>query len=219
MRETKDSLITSQTDLFLQLYRKQIIGVTGTKGKSTTASLIYHIVRQQQSNALLTGNIGIAPLDTHTDIDDKTIIIQEMSAHQLEHIHVAPHIAVFLNLFEEHLDHFTTREHYYAAKRNILMRQNNNDIAILNAEESLNGALEAHIKYPAEVARFALSPAHGLTACIENGSIVMNDEEGSLSFPVDELGIAGAHNHLNAMAAMIAARRAGISRDTYPAGA
>ena len=85
---------SSLTDLFLQVYGDLTIGVTGTKGKSTTASLIHHLI----PGSILAGNIGIPLFDILDDLHEDSIVVAELSCHQLENIHRAPHIAVLLNL-------------------------------------------------------------------------------------------------------------------------
>jgi len=124
--------ITSQTDLFLQYYSNQTIGVTGTKGKSTTASLIKHFLDAANKKSLLLGNIGVPAFDRIDDIDDDTIIVYELSAHQLEYNHNSPHIAVLLNVFHEHLDYFNSFESYTNAKFNICSYQNEGDRLIIH---------------------------------------------------------------------------------------
>lgn len=120
---------TSVTQLFLQQFSGQTIGVTGTKGKSTTVSLLYHVLRScQHRPVVLVGNIGIPCLDQCDVIDPDTIVVFELSCHQLDHLMVSPHIAVFLNLFEEHLDHYDTLDRYFAAKANITLHQGPGDI-------------------------------------------------------------------------------------------
>ncbi|HML84191.1 MAG TPA: Mur ligase family protein, partial [Bacteroidales bacterium] len=97
--------ITSQTELFLSAYGPQTLGITGTKGKSTTTSLIYHILKTYTDKVVLTGNIGIPPFTVVDQLDPATAVVMELSAHQLELVKHCPHISVLLNLFEEHLDH------------------------------------------------------------------------------------------------------------------
>ena len=80
------SKITSQTDLFLEAFHNQVIGITGTKGKSTTSTLIYHLIKESGNDAILAGNIGIPILDCVNDINERTIIVYELSAHQLQFI-------------------------------------------------------------------------------------------------------------------------------------
>ena len=122
--------ITSQTDLFMRVYHQRIIGVTGTKGKSTTSSLIYHVLKCAGYDTQLVGNIGKPSFDIIDDISENTIIVYELSAHQLEYIQASPYIAVLLNIYEEHFDHYATPEDYYNAKKNIYRFQTPNDLLI-----------------------------------------------------------------------------------------
>lgn len=134
---------TSQTELFLDEFAARTIGVTGTKGKSTTASMIAHVLNvcfeAEESDvklmdestekgecckkAILLGNIGKPCFDMIDEIDENTWIVFELSCHQLLHINKAPHVAVFLNLFEEHLDYYGTMDKYFGAKANIISHQ------------------------------------------------------------------------------------------------
>ena len=119
---------TSQTALFLEEFASQTIGVTGTKGKSTVSSLTYHALKECTShNILLVGNLGFPCLDYYDSIDDDTVIVFEMSCHQLSDLKISPHIGIFLNLFEEHLDYYGTFERYARAKMNIALHQNVDD--------------------------------------------------------------------------------------------
>ena len=119
---------TSMTDLFLGQFSEQVIGVTGTKGKSTTSSLIYTVLSKCSGRpALLVGNIGFPALDYYGEITDDTVIVFEMSCHQLAHAKISPHIAVFLNLYEEHLDYYGTMDKYFGAKANITLHQKPGD--------------------------------------------------------------------------------------------
>ena len=115
--------LTSLTDLFLQVYGDMTIGVTGTKGKSTTASLIHHLL----PGSILAGNIGIPLFDILDELREDSIVVAELSCHQLENIHRAPHISVFLNLFQEHLDHYENYLGYKMAKMQIALKQREGD--------------------------------------------------------------------------------------------
>ena len=119
---------TSATELFLGQFGAQTIGITGTKGKSTTSSLLYHVLSRCQARpVILVGNIGIPCLDAYDGIDDDTIVVFELSCHQLDHLKVSPHVAVFLNLYEEHLDYYKTMDKYFHAKANITLHQKPED--------------------------------------------------------------------------------------------
>lgn len=122
--EGDDPKFTSQTELFLEAYRDQVIGITGTKGKSTTSSLLFTVLSKCTDRpVLLLGNIGQPCLDYYDSMTDDTIVVYEMSCHQLCHNQVSPHIGVFINLYEEHLDYYGTVDKYFAAKARVTTNQ------------------------------------------------------------------------------------------------
>lgn len=125
--DTTNINITSQIELILEVARNRVIGVTGTKGKSTTSSLIYSILKENNVDTILAGNIGIPVLSRLDEITDKTIIVLEMSSHQLEFLNYSPHIGVILNLFEDHLDHAGSVKHYHESKLNMFKYQTSDD--------------------------------------------------------------------------------------------
>jgi len=129
------SKISSQTDLFLQAFSPQCIGITGTKGKSTTASLLFHVLKNLYPNTLIAGNIGIPLFDIVEQMDAETKIVIELSSHQLEFVRKSPHISILLNLFEEHLDHYNSYKDYQLAKFNIARYQSDNDYFIYNLND------------------------------------------------------------------------------------
>ncbi len=131
--ETKDKII-SQTEMLMRLHPCKIIGVTGTKGKSTTASLIYHFLRNCGFKTMLIGNIGVPPLQRLEEMTEDTVAVCEMSCHQLEFVSHSPDIAVLLNIYPEHLDHYVSFDAYAQAKRNIVRFQENSGIALVNKE-------------------------------------------------------------------------------------
>ncbi len=122
--------IYSQLELLLMVNRKNVIGVTGTKGKSTTSTLIYNVIKEQNDNVYLAGNIGVPIFDLLDEFDDESLLVIEMSSHQLEFVHHSPHIGIILNLYEDHLDHAGTIKHYHECKMHMFDYQSNNDIAI-----------------------------------------------------------------------------------------
>ena len=137
--------ISSQMELFMQFFSNYTIGITGTKGKSTTSSLIYSILKEQNKDCLLLGNIG-KPIFEYVDkINENTILVLEMSAHQLEFMTHSPNIAILLNVFEEHLDHYKSYEDYIKAKCNIYKFQNENDHFLYSID---NEKLREYVKFP-----------------------------------------------------------------------
>lgn len=127
--------ITSQSDIFLQFFASQTIAISGTKGKSTTSSLIYKIIKDQTPNVVFAGNIGVPLFETIEHIDKDTIIVAEMSAHQLQFIKRSPHISVLLNLYEEHLDHFSDCNEYWNAKFNLASKQSKSDYFVFDSDD------------------------------------------------------------------------------------
>ena len=126
--------ISSQISLLLDFFDISIIGVTGTKGKSTTTSLIYEMIKAQKEDVLLGGNIGIPVFDNIEKITPNSTYVIELSAYQLQHIHTSPKISVLLNLFEEHIDFFGNLENYYNAKINIAKYQQADNFLIYKGD-------------------------------------------------------------------------------------
>lgn len=124
--------ITSQTELFLENTKSYTIGITGTKGKSTTSSLIYNMLIEQNKPAYLLGNIGTPIFEQIENINDKDTVVLEISSHTLEHLKKSTNIAIILNIYEEHLDHYESFEKYAKAKLNLIKYQKEQDVAIFN---------------------------------------------------------------------------------------
>lgn len=126
--------ISSAIKLFLRLCPGKIIGVTGTKGKGTTATLIYQILKKAGKDVYLAGNIGKPMLELLPVISDKSYVVLEMSSFQLIDLEISPHIAVVLNITLDHMDWHKNREEYINAKKNIVGYQSAPDWAVLNEE-------------------------------------------------------------------------------------
>ena len=127
--------ITSQLELFLNFVPNKIIGITGTKGKSTTSSMIYKVLKEQELDVLLLGNIGVPLLDMIDDIKEDTILVIEMSSHQLEFVDKSPYISILTNLYQEHLDHYNSYDEYINAKLNICKYQTKDNYFIYNKDD------------------------------------------------------------------------------------
>ena len=202
--ETDDDRFTSQTEIFLECFRDITVGITGTKGKSTTSAMCAQLFKELPGKkVILVGNIGLPALDHFDEIDDDTYVVYEMSCHQLRSLRTSPHIAVFLNLFEEHLDYYVTMEKYFAAKANIAKNQLEGDICIC-------GENVPYIESKAKKVVIAPPAADG-------GGDEGTDKtvEGIYGkFKEYSLGILGEHNVLNAnFAAYIAGEIFGLGDD------
>jgi UDP-N-acetylmuramoylalanine--D-glutamate ligase len=206
-------ILTSQTDLFLQNYRGQIIGVTGTKGKSTTSSLLYHIIHLYRKNSLLVGNIGLPPLNFIDTIDQDTVIIYEISSHQLEGVTCSPHIAILLNLYQEHLDHYASFEHYQSAKFNIARFQNENDVFIFNQDDQLILRFLVNLRLRSQMYGFTLSHPKTITRgcyATDHETIIFKSGHIQSKFTIGTPSVKGEHNFMNIMAVIAACKVSGI---------
>ena len=129
--------IKSQLELLFEFFENFTIGVTGTKGKSTTSSLIYKILQDQGKKSIFMGNIGVPVFNYIDEIDPDEYIVLEMSSHQLEYMEMSPNIAILLNIFEEHLDHYESYLKYVEAKCNIYRYQKENDYFLYNSDNEM----------------------------------------------------------------------------------
>ncbi|MBU2650170.1 MAG: UDP-N-acetylmuramoyl-L-alanine--D-glutamate ligase [Bacteroidetes bacterium] len=206
--------ITSQADIFLGEYGRQIIGVTGTKGKSTTSSLIAHILNKSGKKVLLVGNIGIPPFDLYEEITPETHIVYELSSHQLETVCHSPAIAIILNFFEEHLDHYRSYAEYINSKLNILRYQKPENIAILNHDDRDLMELYYQEGLCSVVRVYSLLGMDG-DGCRSGGTEIICRLHGKEhSFDIGKgLPIPGEHNKYNIMAALLACLETGAERN------
>lgn len=131
------SKVTSQVELLFEFFNVKTIGITGTKGKSTTSSLIYKILSEQNVNCKFMGNIGLPVFDYVDELKEGMTIVLELSSHQLEFVKHSPNIAILLNIFEEHLDHYDSYQKYAEAKCNIYKYQNENDYFLYNIDNEM----------------------------------------------------------------------------------
>ncbi|OGV91107.1 UDP-N-acetylmuramoylalanine--D-glutamate ligase [Microgenomates group bacterium RIFCSPLOWO2_01_FULL_46_13] len=124
--------ILSQTKLFFKFFPGTIIGITGTKGKSTTTKLTYDILRKVFPEVILIGNIGKPALEVFDSAKKTTIAVYELSSHQLGDLTQSPHIAVLLEMVPEHLDYYQNEQQYYDAKGSICRYQKAEDYIVFN---------------------------------------------------------------------------------------
>ena len=133
-----DTEVSCQVDLFLRFAPCRKIGITGSKGKTTTSTLTYEMLKSAGFDARLIGNIGIPVFETLETLTDDTVAVIEMSSHQLEFTRTSPEIAILTNVYEEHLDHYKGGfEGYLNAKLNIMRYQKDGNVFIYNETQGI----------------------------------------------------------------------------------
>lgn len=198
----RDKAFWAKTTTVVQLFfenvkTKNIIGVTGTKGKGTTATLIYEMLKAGGKPALLGGNIGKSPLDFIKDVGSDSWVVLELSSFQLYNLTYSPHIGVCLMVAPEHMDWHGDLDEYIDSKSNLFRHQKPVDIAIYNPD---NG-------YSQRIA--SVSPGHKIPYTKPPGAylredgqiIVIKDIE---IIPKSEVKLLGKHNLDNICAACTA---------------
>lgn len=153
-QKKKRRIETDFSIFFQSVKRDQVIGVTGTKGKSTTASLIYEALKTKYKNIVLAGNIGKSVLDTLESIDPETLVVLEISSFQMEGLiarHTSPKYAVITNIYPDHLNYHPNMIAYTEAKRMIAFYQKSGDFLFLNRDDPTLNKLEFIENLKAEV--------------------------------------------------------------------
>lgn len=195
---------SSELELLLKYNGKNTIGVTATKGKSTTSTLAYEVIKACNPNVKLLGNIGTAIFDEIESIREDTLCVVEMSALQLEYVVDSPHIGVIINLYEDHLDHAGSVEHYHQDKLNMFKYQGKEDYAIYSKDiEPLNSYIDS--KYKAHKYGICLKNDNSEnTTHIDGDYVVLNNEK--LYNINDERILIGEHNLRNIMIVLTIAK-------------
>lgn len=213
--------VDMDSSIFFSLCKNTIIGVTGTKGKTTTATFIYSLLRSAGVNAMLVG-VGQSPvLSLLEKVQKKTVVVFELSSWRLsalKQIHKSPTIAVFKNFFPDHLNYYKTMDQYFEDKSNIYRFQSKKDYTVLNAEDEKLQSIEGNI--PAQIFSFSWEDRKKEKAVfIRDGAIIAreNGEEKMLG-SVDTLSLRGKHTLINLLAAIGAVRAYGISYDAIGKG-
>ncbi len=187
--------VWSSTNEFLEKCPAPIIGITGTKGKGTTSSLIASILRAASRTVHLVGNIGVPPLEILSKIKQDDIVVFEMSSFQLWDVKKSPHIAVVLMIEPDHLDIHASFDEYVNAKQNIASHQTEADSTIFNSKNMYAGMIafgSPGRKIPVQ----SQEAAH-----VKDGYFWYSDKK---LCSVDTLKLPGVHNQDNACAAIAA---------------
>lgn len=208
--------ITTDVELFFEyIYSLEkpptVIGITGTRGKSTTTALTHHILSSfyGKDKVLLGGNIRKSILNLLSDIQQDSYIVLELSSFQLDNITYSPHIGVFTSFFADHLDRYNSIDAYFESKNNIVAFQNKNNFAILNIDNDRIANLANKIQ--SKVTTYSLYNKNATIHIDEKGFIVYNDDQ---VLHIQDISIPGEHNKYNIMAAIGVAKIIGVDKST-----
>lgn len=195
-RLTGATKVWSATNEFFSKCPAPIIGVTGTKGKGTTCSLIYSILQAAGKTSWLVGNIGTPALDVLGKVSAGDVVVYELSSFQLWDIEYSPHVAVVLGIDQDHLDVHAGLADYLQAKARIVAKQSSSDTVIYNhqsqqAKKIATNSKAKQIPYP------SIGHAH-----LKNGSFCYSEQ---LICSIDNLQLVGKHNIENTCGAISAA--------------
>jgi UDP-N-acetylmuramoylalanine--D-glutamate ligase len=211
--------IIGELELASRFLQGQIVAITGSNGKTTTTALLGKIFADAGGPTLVGGNIGTPVIDLIAQSTPQTTSVLEVSSFQLETVEqFRPHIAVVLNITQDHLDRHGTFENYAAMKARITAQQTAEDFFVLNAEDKPTQMLAAKTK--AQVFWFSGRRAIKQGAFVHGESIVFLPREGAKPEPVmplAEIPLKGAHNVENVLAAVCAARLGGVSAESIRA--
>lgn len=207
-----DGKIWSATNEFFSKCPAKIIGVTGTKGKGTTASLIASLFEAAGKKVWLVGNIGVSALDALENIGSEDIVVFELSSFQLWDIEYSPQTAVVLLIEPDHLNVHTDMEDYVLAKGNIRRFQKGNDICVYHPTNHFSHEI-AQLSDQGKVVRYGIIDDGGVYE--RDGEFWQNNE---MICPTNLLQLIGGHNIENACAALTVARAHGVSIDSIEEG-
>lgn len=201
----RGAIITTEVEMVIELCPGKVIGITGSDGKTTTTTLISEILKANDYNVFLGGNIGTPLFTKIAEMTPEDIIVLELSSFQLMDMKISPHIAVITNITPNHLDKHTDMDEYMNAKKNIFKYQEKTDLLVLNYDNEITRNFEKEA--PGKVMFFSSKSK------IPNGYIV---DDGKIKYcenalrshilDTKEMMIRGTHNFENAAAALIATR-------------
>lgn len=195
--------ITNQLELVMKYLDVFAIGITGTKGKSTTSTLMYKVIADQRDNVMLLGNIGEPVFHRIDEMTKDTILVLEMSSHALEFVKHSPNISIYLNAYEEHLDHYVSLEKYVEAKFNIAKYQNGKDVFIYNYDNGLMREQGYKCRENDYAVSIVAEPETKNKTYLKDGFIYINDKK--LTSQNLKMNLKGMHNLNNIMFILTAA--------------
>jgi UDP-N-acetylmuramoylalanine--D-glutamate ligase len=201
--------IFPEIELAFRYIKGKIVGITGTNGKSTTATLTHNILKDAGLPSHLAGNIGTPLIQFVEKSEDKDLFVTELSSFQLRYIsRFRAAISLFLNISADHLDWHTDFDDYFQSKKNLLLKQKENDTAILNRDYPQIWALRRLGKF--KVYAFSQRGKVSRGSWIKDNWIILADEILQRLMLTNETPLFGIHNRENIMASALAGHVLGV---------
>lgn len=201
--------IITEVEIAYKISEAEIIGITGSNGKTTTTTLINEILKAGHKNPQLSGNIGMVACEVASKTTEEQLLVMELSSFQLMGtVDFKPKISVLLNLFNAHLDYHGTKVEYGKAKANIFKNQTENDYAVVNWDDHDVCELVKHTKtniVPFSATKIVLNGAY-----VNDGQIFFKEEA---IIDLSEVVLPGQHNLENILAAIAATKIMGVSNN------
>ncbi len=212
--QQKGIRISSEIEFASEFTDAKIIAITGSNGKTTTTSLVYHILKNDNLNVGLGGNIGKSFAKQIAD-DNRDYYVLEVSSFQLDDIqNFRPYISLLLNLSQDHLDQYNYNyEEYAMAKFRITENQENDNFFIYNKDDEMSKNILEKLEVKAQAIPFSTNKRLEKGGFIENDKIVIKLQD-EFSMKIDELSLMGMHNVANSLAASIAGKLLNISNES-----
>lgn len=210
LKIAKEHNVPIETDItiFFKLCKAPIIGITGTKGKSTVATLIYELIKTKYKNAVLAGNIGISPLEFLRKIKKGPKgypwVVLELSSFELENLKKSPEIAVITSIYPDHLDRYKNLEEYLEAKKIIFKYQKKKNILILNYDNETTRKFSSEA--PSQVYFYSREKKLKNSICFIEKENIFFDKEKEPVANLNNVKLQGWHNILNVLAAISIAK-------------
>lgn len=205
--------VYSEVEVASWFCRAPIVAVTGSNGKTTTTTLTGKILERAGRKTIVAGNIGFPLSDYVLDVDERSVVVVEVSSFQLDHIDTfKPKTAVLLNITPDHLDRYESYQAYVVSKFRIFTNQCSDDFSIYNGDDE---AVNEHCRKLCTVhLPFSVKEKTSAGAFVEDGRVyLIGDREPSLLIDSKEIKIRGVHNLYNSIASALAARSFGVSTD------
>lgn len=206
--------VEMDSSIFFSLCKAPIIGVTGTKGKTTTASLCAHILEQAKKKVVRIGIGQMGVLGNFSKITSESVVVFELSSWRLSalnHIKKSPHLAVLTNIYPDHLNYYKTPEAYIADKKNIFLFQKEKDILIANFDDEAVRDIAQDAK--GMIIWFSQKKEiDGDGVFVKDGKIYARREGEEKEFlSLEKIPLKGEHNVTNVLAAVTAMLAHGLS--------